>query len=116
MALNGKYLADADRLLNEGDLVQASEKYWGAVATMIKMVAAQRNWRHSGHAELRTVVRSVSQETQDTEYLALLRSAERLHANFYEGFLDQSSLHILAEHAVRLIEKLQLRFEEVRVT
>lgn len=37
-ALNGKYLADAERLLAAGDYPQASEKFWGAVAP-----------GHSGH-------------------------------------------------------------------
>ena len=42
MALNGKYLEDADRLLEAGDYVQASEKYWGAMAEIVKAIAEGR--------------------------------------------------------------------------
>lgn len=37
--LNGKYLKDADALLQKGDYVQASEKLWGAAAEIVKPVA-----------------------------------------------------------------------------
>ncbi|MGH9921765.1 MAG: PaREP1 family protein, partial [Nitrososphaerales archaeon] len=39
--LHSKYLTNADRLLSEGDLSQAAEKYWGAVATVIKNIDAK---------------------------------------------------------------------------
>jgi hypothetical protein len=40
--LSEKYLAEGRKLLKEGDLVQASEKLWGATALTVKMVAAKR--------------------------------------------------------------------------
>ena len=42
--------------LAEGDLLQASEKGWGAASQMVKAVAEARGWRHSTHGDLyRTV-------------------------------------------------------------
>ena len=41
--LSDKYLNDAKVLLKDGDLAQASEKLWGAFATIVKAVAAKRN-------------------------------------------------------------------------
>ena len=38
--------------LAEGDLLQASEKGWGAAAQMVKAVAETRGWRHSTHRDL----------------------------------------------------------------
>ena len=107
VALNGKYLQDADRLLSQEDYPQASEKLWGAVATMLKAVAAGRRWRHSSHRHLGDVVKALRRESGDDDYVALFRSAERLHANFYEGRLDAESVGKFAEEAGRLIEKLR---------
>jgi len=38
-SLSEKYLGEARELLKKGDLVQASEKFWGATALTIKMLA-----------------------------------------------------------------------------
>ena len=38
--LNHKYLDEAESLIQKGDYVQASEKFWGAAAEMVKAVAA----------------------------------------------------------------------------
>lgn len=42
--MNSKYLADAKKLLQQGDYLQASEKYWGAAVQMIKVIGARRGW------------------------------------------------------------------------
>ena len=46
--LSEKYLDDARELLKKGDLVQASEKFWGATALTIKMLAAKRGLKFGG--------------------------------------------------------------------
>ncbi len=110
--LNEKYLADGARLLHEEDYVQASEKFWGAVATMIKVVATRRQLRHYSHRELVGVMRMLRNETGDPEYLTLFQSAERLHANFYEDALGPEDVRTLAAEAARLVQKLQIASEE----
>lgn len=50
--LSEKYLAEAKELLKEGDLVQASEKLWGAAALIVKMVAAKRGLKLEQHGGL----------------------------------------------------------------
>ena len=75
---------------------------------MIKVVAVTRGWRHFSHAELRVVIRNLYQETGDEEYVSLFSTAERLHANFYEDFIEADSIDALAGEAVRLVEKLQV--------
>jgi hypothetical protein len=107
MALNGKYLEDADRLLAEGDYAQASEKYWGAVATLLKAIATKRRWRHGGHRELWDVIGRLSRESGGEEIGRLFSVAESLHANFYETWMPP---HIVEDHARQahvLLEKLQ---------
>lgn len=107
MALNTKYLHDAESLLTAGDYPQASEKLWGAVATLVKAVATTRHWRHSNHRDLRAAVSRLYRETGDSEYLDLFSTAEALHANFCEDFLEPEDVRHYATRARRLIEKLE---------
>jgi hypothetical protein len=106
MALNGKYLEDADQLLEAGDYSQASEKYWGAAAEVIKSIAERRGWTHSSHRDIRIALRRVAEETGDSELRRLFSIMESLHANFYENWMDGEDLRIHAEDAHRLIDKL----------
>jgi hypothetical protein len=108
-ALNVKYVVDGQRLLDEGDYVQAGEKYWGAVATMIKAVATQRHWRHASHRDLGRVVKNLVGEVQDEEYAVLFRSAERLHENFYEDGFDPDQVRRYSNDASVLVQKLSAR-------
>src|SRR3989304_3981963 len=88
MALNGKYLQDAEALLDKGDYSQASEKLWGAAAQVVKAIAATRRWRHSSHRDLREVVGRLFRETGDADLPRLFSVAESLHANFYENYMS----------------------------
>lgn len=107
MTLNGKYLEDAERLLEQADYPQASEKLWGAVATAVKAAATTRHWRHSSHRELRNAIQTLSAETGDSDLRRLFAIAEALHANFYEDWMDAETVRIHAEDARRLVAKLQ---------
>jgi hypothetical protein len=107
MALNVKYLADADRLLADGDLSQASEKYWGAMADMVKAVAEKRSWRHHSHREIRQAVRLLADEAADREIVQLFAVGEALHANFYENFMTQEDVSKHSIEAQSFIDKLR---------
>lgn len=106
MRLHDKYLTDGDVLLGIGDLPQASEKFWGGVSQMIKAVAATRRVRHTNHGALRDVIRTLYRETSDGDFVALMRSAERLHTNFYENDLNEQAVRALASDCRRLIQML----------
>ena len=72
MATNGQYYSDTGRdflarartYLAEEDLLQASEKGWGAAAQMVKAAAESRGWRHRGHRDLYTA-QQAGDETGD---------------------------------------------------
>ena len=50
----GEYWTKWPGYLAEGDLCQAGEKAWGAVAQLTKAVATHRGWQHSDHDRLQT--------------------------------------------------------------
>lgn len=71
--------------LDTGDLVQASEKAWGAAAMMVKAVADQRGIPHTSHNGLWDIVQDLSSETADDDLVDLFQFANGLHKNFYEN-------------------------------
>ncbi len=79
------FLARARADLADGDLLQASEKGWGAAARMVKALAASRGWKHHSHRDLYQVVNRLSNAPEDRRLGPLFRSANTPHENFYEG-------------------------------
>jgi len=98
--------AEAKDLLNRGDLVQASEKLWGATALAVKMAAAERGLKLEKHGSLWSFVSGLSKERGDEEIVTFFHVANSLHRNFYEDQMDRESLEIAAENIERLIAKL----------
>ncbi len=87
-----EFLVKAHGYLADGDLLQASEKGWGATARMVKAVAETRGWRHSSHGDLYRIVERVAEELGDTRVSILFRSANALHQNFYEGYMPEPAV------------------------
>ncbi len=89
-----RFLVQARAELTAGDLMQASEKGWGAAAQMLKAVAEERGWEHGRHRHLSRVASRVRSETGDRDVYRWFQVAESLHGNFYE---DQMSAEDIAE-------------------
>ena len=100
-------LAQARSELAAGDVRQASEKGWGAAAQMVKAVADRRGWDHQGHAQLFRTVQQLRQETGDQDMLWLFGTANQLHINFYEDYLDAETVGGGLDSVALLINKLR---------
>ena len=87
-----EFLGKAYDYLDDGDLLQASEKGWGAAARMIKAVAEERGWQHNSHGNLYRAVDRLVGELADEELEDLFRSAGELHRNFYEGWMTEEAV------------------------
>ena len=93
--------------LAEGDLCQAGEKGWGAVAQLAKAVASHRGWFHSSHEAIRSAIRQIADESDTpADIRRALMHAEMLHGNFYEINLDQIDTGLGLEDARGLLEVL----------
>ena len=86
-AVSREFIMKAGDHLEEGDLLQASEKAWGAAAHQVKAIAQNRGWVHGGHADLFRAVENLASETEPSEIRRLFHVANSLHSNFYEGWL-----------------------------
>ena len=83
------YWAKAPAELAQGDLCQAGEKGWGAVAQLAKAVATLRHWEHYDHVAIQEAVTALITELphQSAVIDRGLSAAERLHGNFYEVYM-----------------------------
>ena len=79
LKLNGKYLREAEALLNDGDWVQASEKFWGAAAEIVKAVAAKRGIKINSHGKFYGFVATLKQEPDEPKLPRLFSLAAALH-------------------------------------
>lgn len=102
-----QFLAKAQTYLAEDDLLQASEKGWGAAAQMIKSIAEARKWAHNGHHELWRAVNRVVEETGDRDIRTAFAAAAALHTNFYEGWLPRETVEDYLAHVSDLLSKLE---------
>ena len=54
-----RLLEQAEREYRAGDVLQASEKGWGAAAHAVKAIAEERGWEHDRHGHLVRAARAV---------------------------------------------------------
>ena len=101
------FLTKARTYLDGGDLLQASEKGWGAAAQMVKSIAEARGWPHNGHHELWRVVNRLVDETGDREIRTAFGLASTLHTNIYEGWLPRESVEDYLDRVGNLLSKLE---------
>ena len=104
-----QFLEHAEEEFLQDDLLQASEKAWGAVSHSVNAIARQRNWQLGSHKRLiDNANRLISLDPTSAGHLRrLLRSIEALHANFYQAFLDKESVREGIEDAKELIRALE---------
>ena len=107
-SLNSReFFAKASVALVENDLLQASEKLWGAAAQMVKAVAETRGWGHGGHRELFQVVNRLTVETEDPELRTLFDIANSLHSNFYENWMPREWIEDRVARVKDFLDKLE---------
>jgi len=101
------FMQKAYQYLEQGDLVQASEKGWGAAAEMVKAIAERRGWRHDGHGYLYRIVDSLIKETGDTQLGNLFHVAGSLHINFYEQWHQAAMVSSGIDDVQLFVDKLR---------
>ena len=87
-----RLMGQAEEGFDKGDLIQASEKAWGAVALAVKSIAVQRGWQHSRHDLLYAISDQIADELDRPDLDRLFRSASSLHTNFYEDWMTEGNV------------------------
>lgn len=106
-AASRELLRKAREALAQDDLIQASEKGWGAAAQAVKAVAERRGWPHNGHRQLFEVVRRAVEQTDDQRIRELFLTANALHTNFYENWLTREDVEVGLERVQELLDRLE---------
>ena len=75
------FLDDSDREFAAGDVLQASEKLWGAASHAVIAVAESRNWNHGSHRALKNAVIRLDAERGDMLIRAYYIAAEKFRTN-----------------------------------
>ena len=107
-AIGRRLIEQAEHELTiNGDMLQASEKTWGAVAQAVKMTAQDRNWNHSSHDQIRDAVIILSHEFDLPRLRERFNAANELHRNFYEHLLGYDDVLDGIRIARLIIEDLE---------
>ncbi len=105
--LNGKFLKDAEELLEKGDVVQASEKFWGATAEIVKAYASSERIKTRTHNDLWQVVIDLDKEHPSLDLLKDFNQAGYLHSNFYEDELRPEAVSAAGEAVKDFAAKIE---------
>ncbi len=101
-----KYYLEAKKLAKENDIVQASEKYWGAITALLNIIGELKNVSHFSHSDYWDIMEMIISETQDDEMRRLLATVEKMHANYYHNFIRKENFPSYVKDAESLIRKL----------
>ncbi len=100
-----EFLEAADREFAMGDKLQGSEKLWGAACQAVIAIAQQRGWPHNSHSAMKDSVTRLAKEHDDPALQAGYAVAEKLHANFYHGFMEDYQLIVDSALVRRFVER-----------
>ena len=81
--ISAEFLRRSRAYLANGELLQASEKGWGAAAHAAKIYAAARHLEYERHEQFNDVATELRLETHNDAIRRWVDSANRLHNNFY---------------------------------
>ena len=87
------FLSASDREFDDGDILQASEKLWGAATHALIAVAQQRGWHHGSHRALRDAAERLSDDHNDSLIEYGFAIAEKFHRNFYNNIMEDIELY-----------------------
>ena len=99
-------LEQSEQEFAKGDVLQASEKLWGATSHAIKAVAEHRGWDHGKSSHRRLVVRRLAEEYEEFWLRAGYAAAEQFHANFYNNFMEDDAIDDYRPIVLELVDRL----------
>ncbi len=86
------FLDHSDREFESGDIMQGSEKLWGAASHAVMAAAKKRGWRFSKYNAREVVADRIAEEYNDTFLASGLSIAQKFHANFYHDTMEDNEI------------------------
>ena len=104
--LAAKLMDDAGREIAAGELVQGSEKLWGAASQAMKAYCASHSKPHGKYAQRRHAALELAEERGDDSIRLAFKLAESCHANFYNDWMEQEDLDSHVSDIRSFVEKI----------
>ena len=101
-----QFLTDADREYEAGDILQASEKLWGAASHVVIGEMKSRGMAVRTHRQTVEAVEAFSEEFDEPSLSDWFIAAQGLHRNFYNGDLDDWNYLLHRRRVRQFVERM----------
>ena len=91
LRITHQFLDTADELFEKGDIIQTSEKLWGATVHAVKVLCISRKWRHDKYAFQWNAIKLLAAEMGEPTLTRDFKVAQGNHINFYDDFMTARS-------------------------
>lgn len=107
-----EFIDESDLYFAKGDVLQGSEKTWGAAAHIVMAMAQKKGWPFGNHRALNIAVRRLADEYGDPTLEPAFGIAEKFHANFYHKFMEDFEYDSGRPVVRQFVEKMQTLMDE----
>ena len=101
-----EFLEKAEAEFEAGDILQGSEKLWGAATHAIMANAQLRGWNFGSHRAMAQAVDRLAEEVGDTSLQDGFGVSEKCHANYYHDFMEDYELTRARTIVPRFVNRL----------
>ena len=101
-----KFLDDADREFEAGDILQASEKLWGAASHVVIAEMKRRGLEPRSHRAMVQWVKQFAVESEEPELSAGFSAARIFHSNFYNGWIEDNVFELDRPQVHRFVNRM----------
>ena len=101
-----EFLEASDREFKAGDILQASEKLWGAATHALMAVMREEGHDVGTHKALGRAAERLSAERGDPIIGLGFGIAEKFHANFYHAFMEEDQIERGRKSVREFVERL----------
>ncbi|MDE2843992.1 MAG: PaREP1/PaREP8 domain-containing protein [Chloroflexota bacterium] len=101
-----EFLEKAEAEFEAGDILQGSEKLWGAATHAIMANAQLRGWNFGSHRAMGEAVDRLAEEYADESLEPGFAVAEKCHANYYHDFMEDYELTRARAIVPRFVNRL----------
>ena len=106
--ISNRFLGQAEEEFEKGDVLQASEKAWGAIAHYVKSIAKVKDWPDGSHRNIlcnaETLLELTSNPDDNKRRFSQVRD---LHVNFYEEYMETNEVRSAIDDARALLDAMR---------
>jgi hypothetical protein len=107
-------LEQAQEELDKGDILQASDKVWGATAHAVKAVCQRMGWNHHAHNHISAAANYAASGLNRYDLMEAFGFLEAMHINYYEHQKEADQVRLEVDRAVYFIDEFAaLSFAEL---